>query len=92
MRCGDISDEGLTAGDGTDGVEIDTDDEGLLGTVFLSDLHPPSGGGTEIDDDAGFGEEVVLSVQMYQFAVKQRMSYMLSKKAGMSAYKEDRAR
>lgn len=96
---GDVADESVNAGDGTDGVEVDPDDEGLLRAVLLGDLEPSSGSGTQVDDDSGFGQEVVLSVQMYQFAARSnrrgsaRLSYMVVDDDGECwAYKDERAR
>jgi hypothetical protein len=63
-----IADESVNTGDGSDCIEINSDDEGLLRAVLLSDLEPTSGCGTQIDDDSRFGQEVVLSIQMNQFA------------------------
>jgi hypothetical protein len=59
---GNVADESVNTGNGSDGIEIDSDDEGLLRAVLLGDLKPTSGCGTQIDDDSRFGQEVVLSI------------------------------
>ena len=64
---GDISNEGLGAGDFFNGIEINTDDGGVERHELLGDLHPATGGGTEIDESGGVVEEIVLSVELDEF-------------------------
>lgn len=63
-RGGDIALEAGGSWYFFDGIEIDSDDGGVHGHAFSSDLHPSSWCCAKIDENIGSGEEVVLAVEL----------------------------
>lgn len=61
---GDVLLDGEGATYGSNGEEIDAEDEAADGDMSDGDLHPSSGGGAEVEDCAGGGEEAELGVEL----------------------------
>lgn len=61
---GDVLLDGEGATYGSDGEEVDAEDEAADGDMSDCDLHPSSRGGAEVEDGAGGGEEAELGVEL----------------------------
>lgn len=61
---GDVLLDGEGAAYGANGEEIDAEDEAADGDMADGDLHPTAGGGAEVEDGAGGGEEAELGIEL----------------------------
>lgn len=64
VRCRNIGDKGCDMGQGSDGIQIDTDNQRSLWHVLFGDLKPTSRRSTQIDCTFRLGEKVIFPVEV----------------------------